>query len=293
MLMVLVGAQLSQQAPVNRGLAQALGSVPAALVSFLVGTAFVLACSLPFGGIGGVGEVGGRWWLVLGGVLAAIFVLTALLVVRSIGASGVAAGGITGQLIASIGIDATGALGVELRPLDAATVAGAAVVVVGTFLVASARQPPGKPIGRPGTLPALAAITVAGMLVGVQIPLNGLLAETTGDMASGLLNFAVGSAVLAVAVMLTGTASALRSLPRVHWYYLTGGVFGAVNALAALALVGEIGAATIAAATITGQMLAALTIDRLGVFGLRRRPLTARRLGGAALLVAGTVLVAG
>lgn len=293
-LMALVGAQLSQQAPVNRNLAQLTGAVPAAFVNFAVGGALMLACCLAFGGLGGLGEIGGRWWLALGGVMAAVFVLTALVAVRSIGASGVAAGAITGQLASSVVIDSTGALGVDLRALDAGIAVGVIAVVAGTFLVAYAREPlaaASHPPARAQLLP-LVAITAAGALLGVQIPLNGLLADSTGDLGSGLINFLVGGAVLALALPLTRSARGLKRLPRAHWYHLTGGIFGAVNALAALALVGEIGAATVAAATITGQLLASLTIDRLGLFGLERRPLSARRVAGAALLLAGTILVA-
>jgi transporter family-2 protein len=135
-------------------------------------------------------------------------------------------------------------------------------------------------------------MVLAGAMVGVQIPHNGLLAQSTGDLASGLLNFLTGGAVLAIAVLLTGTGRDLAGATRVRWVYLGGGLCGAVNALVALSLVDQIGAGTVAAATVTGQMIASLAIDRLGLFDLEPRPLSPRRLLGATLLVAGTILVA-
>lgn len=291
--MTLVGAQLAVQAPVNRILARATGSVAAAFVNFAVGAGLLFVACAVAGDLGGLGRIGPDWWHALGGCLGAVYVLTALVVVRSIGASGVAAGTVTGQLVASLVVDAGGLIGVEERPLDGRVLIGAAVVILGTYLVAGVpRRRADDGDGR-GALVPLAAITAAGVLLGIQNPLNALLAQSTGDLASGLLNFLVGAGVLALVVLLTGSARQLGAgVTRVRWRYLTGGAFGAVNALSALALISEIGAGTVAAAAITGQMLASLAIDRAGFLGLRPRPLSGRRLAGAALLVAGTVLVA-
>ena len=59
----------------------------------------------------------------------------------------------------------------------------------------------------------------------------------------------------------------------------------------ALISVSTIGAGAVAAATVTGQLTTAVVIDRLGLFGLEQTPLSAARLVGVALLLAGTVLI--
>lgn len=294
-LMALVGVLLAQQAPLNRGLSNATGRVPAAFVNFAVGLTLIFVACLAAGQLGGLGRVGPDWWHALGGFCGASYVLVGLLVVRRIGASGVAAGAVTGQLFSSVVIDAGGLLGIDQRPLEWRVLLGAAAVLIGTYMIAGLpwreRRDGGEHPARETLLPLL-AMAVAGALVGIQIPLNGLLAESTGDLASGLVNFITGGSLLLVAVLLTGTARGLAGVTKVHWVYLGGGVCGAVNALVALSLVDEIGAGTVAAATVTGQMLASLAIDRAGLFDLEPRPLNPRRLLGAALLVAGTILVA-
>jgi bacterial/archaeal transporter family-2 protein len=55
--------------------------------------------------------------------------------------------------------------------------------------------------------------------------------------------------------------------------------------------VATIGAGGVAAATITGQLTTAVVIDRLGILGLERVPLSATRLVGVGLLLAGTFLI--
>ncbi len=77
----------------------------------------------------------------------------------------------------------------------------------------------------------------------------------------------------------------------VSWYYLLGGVLGAVYVTNALIAVSAIGAGGVAAATITGQLTASVAIDRLGLFGLDQVALTPERVAGVVLLLAGTVLI--
>jgi len=293
--MALVGMVLSVQAPLNRGLGQVTGRVPAALVNFVVGLCFVFVACLLAGQLAGLGQIGPDWWHALGGCLAAIYVLVTLVMVARIGASGVAAGSLTGQLLCSVAIDSAGWLGVPQRSLEWRVLLGAAAVLLGTYMVVglSWRERPTAYERRDHTaLISFVVMVLAGVLLGIQIPLNGLLAESTGDFASALLNFLTGGSVLALAVLVTGSARNLAAVRRIRWVYLAGGLCGALNAIVALALVGQIGASTVAAATVTGQMVASLAIDRVGFLGLEQRQLNSRRLLGAGLLVIGTIIVA-
>jgi transporter family-2 protein len=56
-------------------------------------------------------------------------------------------------------------------------------------------------------------------------------------------------------------------------------------------LVSEIGAGAVAAATVTGQLTTSVVLDRIGFLGLEQTPLTASRVAGVALLLAGTYLI--
>ena len=98
LFMAVVGGLIALQAPVNAGLAKATGSLPAALVSFLVGAMVLLAIVLLSGKAGGLGEANTvQWYYLLGGVFGAAYVFTALTTVDEIGAGGVAAATVTGQ----------------------------------------------------------------------------------------------------------------------------------------------------------------------------------------------------
>jgi len=138
---------------------------------------------------------------------------------------------------------------------------------------------------------AVVLTAVAGGLIAAQAPINAGLGKATGSIAAALVSFSIGTAALAAVVVLSGKAGGLGSTFDVSWYYLLGGLLGAVYVLNALIAVSAIGAGGVAAATIFGQLTTAMVIDRLGLFGLDQTPLTAGRVVGVVLLLAGTVLV--
>lgn len=138
---------------------------------------------------------------------------------------------------------------------------------------------------------AVVLTACAGGLVALQAPINAGLGKATGGLPAALVSFSVGSLCLAAIVVLSGKAAGLGSTFDVSWYYLVGGLLGAVYVTAALTAVASIGAGGVAAATVTGQLTAAVAIDRLGLFGLDQVPLSFARLAGVALLFAGTYLI--
>ena len=135
-LMAAVGGLIALQPAINAGLGRATGNIAAAFVSFAIGTAVLAAIVVIAGqasGLSGAFDV--RWYYLLGGVLGAAYVFTALVTVSSIGAGGVAAATITGQLTLSVIIDRLGILGLEEQPITVERVAGVALLLAGTFLI--------------------------------------------------------------------------------------------------------------------------------------------------------------
>jgi transporter family-2 protein len=138
---------------------------------------------------------------------------------------------------------------------------------------------------------AVVVTAAVGGLIALQPAINAGLSRATGSLAAALVSFMVGTILLAVIVTLAGDAGGLGSTFDVRWYYLIGGLLGAAYVTVALITVKTVGAGGVAAATITGQLTASVVIDRMGVLGLETVPLTATRMAGVALLLAGTYLV--
>jgi transporter family-2 protein len=138
---------------------------------------------------------------------------------------------------------------------------------------------------------AVLLTAAVGGLIALQPPINAGLGRATGNLSAALVSFAVGTLLLALIVALVGQAGGLSSTFDVRWYYLIGGLLGAGYVTVALIAVSSIGAGGVAAATVTGQLTAAVVIDRLGILGLEQTPFSAARIAGVVLLLAGTFLV--
>jgi bacterial/archaeal transporter family-2 protein len=135
---VLAGGLIALQAPLNSRLGHATGTLAAATVNFTVGTVLlVVLVALFTDGFASLSNVGRLpWYYVIGGGLfGAAYVTVALLTVRTLGASGVTAATLAGQLAASIVIDRAAILGLEQRPISIGRLAGVGLLFAGTYLV--------------------------------------------------------------------------------------------------------------------------------------------------------------
>lgn len=133
----------------------------------------------------------------------------------------------------------------------------------------------------------------AGVSVTTQQVLNGSLRTALGSPAwAGLVSYAGGLLTMIVAVIALGEGvPSLRVMAGVPWWAWSGGLFGGAFILLAILLLPSLGAATLFALVIAGQVLAAVTLDHFGAFGLTPHPISTVRLIGAAFLIAGVILV--
>ena len=140
---------------------------------------------------------------------------------------------------------------------------------------------------------AVLVTVFAGSLVAMQAPINSALGKSVGTFAAASLSFAIGLAVLIGITLVAGSGgfSNLGEAGDLKWYYLTGGVLGAIYVTSVLVSVRTLGAGGVTAATIAGQLTMSVVLDRSGVLGLDERALTPQRITGIFLLAAGTFLI--
>ena len=100
-LTAFAGGLVALQAPINSGLGRSVGTFGAASISFAIGTTVLVAIAAVTGGwdFSGIGEL--SWYYFLGGLLGAVYVTSVLVTVRTLGAGGVTAATISGQLAMS------------------------------------------------------------------------------------------------------------------------------------------------------------------------------------------------
>jgi len=136
-------------------------------------------------------------------------------------------------------------------------------------------------------------LVLAGAALTTQSAVNSQLRGGLHSvMWAVLASYLVGT--LAAALVLASTQTPLPTLAAVQgvrWYQWTGGALGMVYIAAITFSLQRVGAASLFALVVTGQLLTALLFDQLGLLGLTRSPLTLSRLAGALLLVAGAYLL--
>ena len=133
----------------------------------------------------------------------------------------------------------------------------------------------------------------AGVSVMTQQVLNANLRGALNSAVwAGFASYFVGLASMGLLVAaLREPVPALAVAARAPWVGWSGGLFGAIFIALSIFLVPRIGAAAFIALLVAGQMLGSLAFDHFGVLGLVKRELDLPRMVGAALLVAGVVLI--
>jgi len=140
--------------------------------------------------------------------------------------------------------------------------------------------------------PALLLTVFAGGLIAMQAPINSMLGKSVGTFAAASVSFIVGTiALVLITVLVGGGFGDVGEARHLSWYYLIGGVLGAVYVTTALVAVRSLGAGGVTAATISGQLTLSLVIDQLGILGVDKQPITWERVLGVLLLALGTLLI--
>jgi transporter family-2 protein len=141
---------------------------------------------------------------------------------------------------------------------------------------------------------AMTLTALAGATLAVQVGLNATMRDHAGSpMAAALVNFAVGTVFLFIAVLFgRSSLGAIAGVTAAPWWAWGAGILGGLYIAASAAFGPMIGGATFLALIVAGQMVAALALDHYGVLGFPVRPLDAGRAAGALLVVAGMFLLA-
>jgi bacterial/archaeal transporter family-2 protein len=138
---------------------------------------------------------------------------------------------------------------------------------------------------------AIVLTLAAGALVAFQPPANALLARRVGDLGAAFTSLLLSTLIVGGLLVLAGETGQLGGLSGLRPQHLLGGIAGAAIVLVSLITVRPLGVGGVAAALVATQLIFSALIDRFGALGVRETPLSAPRVLGIALLIAGTVLV--
>lgn len=133
----------------------------------------------------------------------------------------------------------------------------------------------------------------AGISVAVQQVLNGSLRIALQSPAwAGFASYLGGLlTMILVLLALREQMPSWKLVTATPWWAWSGGILGGVFILLVILLLPSLGAATLLALVVAGQMSAAVIMDHFGAFGLSQHSLSISRLLGVALVIGGVVLI--
>lgn len=135
---------------------------------------------------------------------------------------------------------------------------------------------------------------VIGAIIPVQAIVNARLGRQIGGSLMGaLMSFLTGSACLLVLnIIVNGQAIiTLKQSVTGPWYIWLGGLIGAIFVGYITWINQQQGVALTFALVVSGQIFISLLIDQFGLFGSAVRTITLEKIMGAALIIAGIILI--
>ena len=129
----------------------------------------------------------------------------------------------------------------------------------------------------------------AGLLFGLQSPINALLSRSVGTVEGSFLSFLGGTLALGVLVLVAGKGN-LAGVASVPFWQLAGGLLGALVVLNTILCVPHIGMLPTLMAMILGNLIMGCVIDHFGWFGIPVTAFTWRRFLGVFLVLLGLLI---
>ena len=133
---------------------------------------------------------------------------------------------------------------------------------------------------------------VAGTMLPIQGALNTRLGrEGQSPFHASMISFIIGALSVALYVALTRQSvswSGLRGAPAYAWL---GGVLGAFYVTVIILAFPRLGPGLTFALVVAGQMIISMLLEHFDILVAQKNPITAVRLGGIALIIAGVILI--
>lgn len=295
LLGILAGAFFPVQATINARLGQAAKNpVVASFVAFSVGSIvlFSLLLLFNFSSMTGLKFEGNSYLLFAGPVAGVIFNLSNIILFSKIGATITTMMTVTGQMVMGMLIDHFGLFNMTIQKISFSRIFGVVMMFIAIWLFQKSKGMDKQKISFQWLL--------FGILIGIFPPLqsafNGQLREVTHSiLLATFISFFVGALLLGAILLITKRKI---SIPKVDlagntlpfWIYL-GGIFGIFIVGGNIVVIRELGSVLTTIVFIFGQLLTAVLIDQLGLFGMNSRKISRSQIIALVLIGAALFLV--
>jgi transporter family-2 protein len=134
---------------------------------------------------------------------------------------------------------------------------------------------------------------LVGAVITVQIGTNTRLKEAFGEaLPAVIISSSLGVLILVAIVVIARVPwPSGGDIAGAPWWAWLGGALGAVYAISTVLLARTLGAATLTALVVTGQLVCSVALDHFGFLGFTEHAISVGRVVGCLLMVAGLVLI--
>jgi transporter family-2 protein len=135
---------------------------------------------------------------------------------------------------------------------------------------------------------------IAGLTIPTQAGINAQLTTywAQSPILAATISFFVGTVGLIIYVVLTKiTIPPLNEMTRAPWWIWVGGLLGAFFVSSTIFLAPKLGATTMTALILAGQMSASLYLDHFGYLGYPEHAASPGRIAGVLLIAGGVAMV--
>jgi bacterial/archaeal transporter family-2 protein len=134
------------------------------------------------------------------------------------------------------------------------------------------------------------------LFAGTMLPLQGALNTKLGHEGqspfhASMISFIIGAISVALYVFLTRQNVSWTGLRGATAYAWLGGILGAFYVTVIILAFPKLGPGLTFALVVAGQMIISMLLEHFDILVAQQNPITAVRLGGVALIIAGVILI--
>jgi bacterial/archaeal transporter family-2 protein len=132
----------------------------------------------------------------------------------------------------------------------------------------------------------------AGSFIAVQGGLNTLVGrEIKSPIHASLFSFIIGTALIALYIVVTKQTVSLEGVKNVPWYAWFAGALGAFSLTAIILAFPNLGPGLTFGLIVAGQMIISVVLEHYGILVAQPHPINLLRVLGILLIVGGVALI--
>jgi len=273
------------------------------LISFLVGTVFLLILSIATGS--GIPLINGSlsalpWWGYLGGIIGMICLTINIFLFPILGSVQTVIIPMVGQILISVVIDNFGWFYAKTNPLSLTKLLGLILVIVGimvTIALPSILDKNNQQVTTTDKSKKLVWQIIAlldGFAFSIESTINGHVGTVLqSPIHSAFLTFIIASVILIVINLVQGNFRNIKFIATTHtpWWNFLGGIIGGINIFINAFLVPQIGIGLATILGLLGQIIISLVIDNWGFLGAEINKISKLQTTGILTIILGIVAI--